>query len=72
MAAIVVGLIMGVLVGVPLAGLGGAIGTVGPPVVALFLAFLMLAITLSKRDVLLAALSPLAGRHGGTRPRTAS
>jgi uncharacterized protein YacL len=58
-AAIVVGLIMGVLVGVPLAGLGGAIGTVGPPVVAVFLAFMMLSITLYKRDVLLSAFSAL-------------
>ncbi len=68
-AAIVVGLIMGVLVGVPLAGLGGVIGSVGPPVVALFLAFLMLAATMYKRDVLLAAfagLLPGARRRGAT------
>jgi uncharacterized protein YacL len=58
-AAIVVGLIIGVLIGVPLAGLGGVIGTVGPPVVALFLAFLMLAATMYKRDDLLAAFSSL-------------
>ena len=58
-AAIVVGLVIGVLIGVPLAGLGGAIGTVGPPVIALFLAFLMLAATMYKRDDLLAAFSSL-------------
>jgi uncharacterized protein YacL len=68
-AAIVVGLVMGVLVGVPLAGLGGPIGTIGPPVVALFLAFLMLAITMYKRDVLLSALS---GLLPGGRGRAAS
>jgi uncharacterized protein YacL len=68
-AAIVVGLIMGVLVGVPLAGLGGAIGTVGPPVVAIFLAFMMLAITLYKRDVLLSAFANLLP---GSRGRVAS
>jgi uncharacterized protein YacL len=68
-AAIVVGLIMGVLVGLPLAGLGGAIGTVGPPVVAVFLAFMMLAITLYKRDVLLSAFANLLP---GGRGRVAS
>ena len=66
--AIVVGLIMGVLVGVPLAGLGGVIGTVGPPVLALFLAFLMLAITLFKRDVLLSAFSSLLPGGRGRGP----
>ena len=69
--AIVVGLLMGVLLGVPLAGLGGAIGTVGPPVIAVFLAFMMLAITLYKRDVLLAAFASLVpggrGRGAATR-----
>jgi uncharacterized protein YacL len=66
-AAVVVGLIMGVLIGVPLAGLGGTIGTVGPPVVALFLAFLMLATTMYKRDVLLSAFAGLlpGGRSRG-------
>ena len=58
-AAIVVGLFMGVLLGAPVAGLGGAIGTVGPPVVAIFLAFLMLAATMYKRDVLLSAFGSL-------------
>ena len=67
-AAIVVGLVIGVLIGVPLAGLGGAIGTVGPPVVALFLAFLMLAATMYKRDDLLAALSGLLPGRRTTGP----
>jgi uncharacterized protein YacL len=66
-AAIVIGLLMGVLVGIPLAQVGGVLGSVGPPVVALFLAFLMLAATMSKRDVLLpafAGLIPGARRSG--------
>lgn len=65
--AVVIGLLMGVLVGIPLAQVGGVLGSVGPPVVALFLAFLMLAATMSKRDVLLpafAALVPGARRAG--------
>ena len=70
-AAIVVGLIMGVLLGLPLAGIDGFIGTVGPPVVALFLAFLMLVTTLYKRDVLLTAFGSLlpGGRRGGPTNR---
>jgi len=65
--AVVIGLLMGVLVGIPLAQVGGVLGSVGPPVVSLFLAFLMLAATLSKRDVLLPALSGLVpgARRGG-------
>jgi len=63
--AIVVGLIMGVLIGVPLAQLGGAAGSLLPPAVALFLAAMMLIITMSKRDVLLPALGGLVpGRRG--------
>ncbi len=67
-AATVVGLIMGVLVGVPLAALGGFIGSAGPPVVALFLAFLMLAATMSKRDVLLSAFGSLLPGGRGRGP----
>ena len=66
-AAVVIGLLMGVLVGIPLAQVGGVLGSVGPPVVALFLAFLMLAATMSKRDVLLPAFAgiiPGARRSG--------
>ncbi len=68
--AIVVGLLMGVLVGVPLAQIGGMAGSIGPPVVSLFLAVMMLVITMSKRDVLLSALGNLIpggrGRGGPT------
>jgi len=58
-AAVVIGLLMGVLVGIPLAQVGGVVGSLGPPVVALFLAFLMLAATMSKRDVLLPAFASM-------------
>jgi uncharacterized protein YacL len=70
-AAIVVGLVMGVLVGIPLGQLGGAIGSLGPPIVALFLAFLMLAATMAKRDVLLSAFSGIlpGGRRGAISNR---
>ena len=57
--AIVVGLLMGVLVGVSLAQIGGMAGSIGPPVVSLFLAAMMLIITMSKRDVLLPAFGNL-------------
>jgi uncharacterized protein YacL len=67
--AIVVGLLMGVLIGVPVAQLGGVIGSVGPPLISLFLAGLMLAATLYKRDVLLSAF---AGLIPGARGRAAS
>jgi uncharacterized protein YacL len=67
-AAIVVGLLMGVLIGIPLAQLGGVAGSLTPPVVALFLAFIMLAATMYKRDVLLGAFSGIipGGRRGAT------
>jgi uncharacterized protein YacL len=67
-ASIVVGLLMGVLIGIPLAQLGGVAGSLAPPVVALFLAFLMLAATMYKRDVLLGAFSGIipGGRRGAT------
>ena len=68
--AIVIGLLMGVLVGVPLAQIGGMAGSIGPPVVSLFLAAMMLIITMSKRDVLLPAFGNLIpggrGRGGPT------
>ena len=67
-AAVVVGLVMGLLLGVPLAEVGGVIGSIGPPLVALMLAGLMLAATMFKRDVLLNAfggiLSPPGRRRG--------
>ena len=67
-ASIVVGLLMGVLIGIPLAQLGGVAGSLAPPVVALFLAFLMLAATMYKRDVLLGAFAGIipGGRRGAT------
>ncbi len=70
-SAIVVGLLMGVLLGVPLSQTGGALGSIGPPVVALFLAFIMLAATMYKRDVLLGAFAALlpGGRGRGATNR---
>ncbi|MEO5986387.1 MAG: PIN domain-containing protein [Candidatus Limnocylindria bacterium] len=56
-AAVVIGLVMGLLVGVPLAAIGGTLGTLGPPIVSLFLAVMMLGATLQKRDVLLPAVA---------------
>jgi uncharacterized protein YacL len=67
--AVLVGLVMGLLIGVPLAQLGGAAGSLLPPIVAIFLASMMLLITASKRDVLLPAL---AGLVPGLRRRTAT
>jgi len=52
-AAIVVGLLVGVLAGLPLIAIGGVVGSVGPPVVAVILALLLLWATMYKRDVLL-------------------
>jgi len=66
---VVVGLLMGVLIGIPLAQLGGAAGQLLPPVAALFLAFMMLAATMYKRDVLLPAF---AGFIPGARSRSAT
>ncbi|MBA3741068.1 MAG: PIN domain-containing protein [Chloroflexi bacterium] len=62
---------MGVLLGVPLSQTGGALGSIGPPVVALFLAFIMLAATMYKRDVLLGAFAALlpGGRGRGATNR---
>ena len=70
-AAVVVGLLMGVLIGIPLAQLPGAAGSVLPPVVAVFLAFIMLAATMYKRDVLLPAFSGIipGGRRSGAATR---
>jgi uncharacterized protein YacL len=70
-AAIVIGLVMGLLLGVPLAAVGGVVGTLGPPTVAIVLAVLMLAATMYKRDVLLPALAGLipGGRRGGPATR---
>jgi len=64
--AIIVGLLMGVLLGIPLSQLEGAAGSIGPPVVAVGLAVLMLAATLYKRDLLVPAI---AGLLPGARGR---
>lgn len=70
-AAIVVGLVMGLLLGVPLASLGGAAGAILPPVAAVGLAGLMLWATLYKRDVLLPAFtSYLPGARRRASPGT--
>jgi len=68
-AAIVIGLVMGLLLGVPLAQVGGAVGAWGPPIAAIVLAALMLAATMYKRDVLLPAF---AGMLPGARGRGAT
>ncbi|HEX5578937.1 MAG TPA: PIN domain-containing protein [Candidatus Limnocylindria bacterium] len=65
--AIVIGLLMGLLVGVPLSNLGGVAGALLPVAVAVILALVMLWATLYKRDVLLPALS---GLLPGVRART--
>ena len=67
-AAIVVGLLVGVLAGLPLIPLGGWAGSVPPPVVAVLSALILLGATMYKRDVLLPAVSgilPGGRRRGG-------
>ena len=66
--AIVIGLVIGLLVGVPLAQVGGLSGSIVPLVVALFLAGMMLIVTMSKRDVLLSAFASIlpGGRRSGS------
>jgi uncharacterized protein YacL len=67
-AAIVVGLLVGVLAGLPLIAIGGWAGTVLPPVVAVASALILLAATMYKRDVLLPAFAgilPGSRRRGG-------
>jgi uncharacterized protein YacL len=64
-ASIIVGLVMGLLIGVPLSQVEGPIGSWGPPIVALFLALMMLAVTMEKRDVLLPAMAGIV--PGGPR-----
>lgn len=71
-AAIIIGLLMGLLLGAPLAALGPPLGLVLPPIVSVTLALLMLAATLYKRDVLLASfgsLLPGNRRRGGAAQR---
>ena len=67
-AAVGVGLLMGVFAGLPLSSIGGWAGSVLPPVVAVVLALGLLSATIYKRDVLLPAF---AGILPGTRRRGA-
>jgi uncharacterized protein YacL len=65
--AIVVGLLMGFLLGVPLSALPGPFGDVLPPFVSIVLALVMAWATLYKRDELLSALAGLIpGRRRGS------
>lgn len=67
-AAIVIGLLMGVFAGLPLSSIGGFWGSVLPPLVAVLLALGMLGATLYKRDILLPAVAgilPGGRRRGG-------
>jgi uncharacterized protein YacL len=67
-AAVIVGLLMGLLVGVPLSALGGTAGALLPPTAAIVLGLGMLWATLYKKDVLAPALSgvlPGGRRTGG-------
>ena len=68
--AVVVGLLMGLLVGVPLSALGGTAGALLPPVAAILLALGMLSATLYKKDVLVPVLGGvLPGGRGRTGPQ---
>ena len=66
-AAVVVGLLMGLLLGYPLSTLPTPFGALLPPFVSIALALVMAWVTLYKRDVLLAALGGLVpGRRRWT------
>jgi uncharacterized protein YacL len=68
--AVVVGLLMGLLVGVPLSALGGTAGALLPPAAAIILALGMLWATLYKRDVLVPALAAvLPGARSRSGPQ---
>ena len=68
--AIVVGLLMGLLVGVPLSALGGTLGALLPPTIAILLAVGMLWATLYKKDVLVPVLGAvLPGGRSRTGPQ---
>src|SRR5436309_4753840 len=67
--AIVIGLLMGLLIGVPLSALGGTAGSILPPTVAVVFALSLLSATLYKRNVLLPAMAsilPGTRRRAGT------
>ncbi|MEO6058999.1 MAG: TRAM domain-containing protein [Candidatus Limnocylindria bacterium] len=66
--SIVIGLLMGVLAGIPLSSIGGTAGAILPPAVAVTLALSMLGATIYKRDVLVPAMEgilPGRRRRGG-------
>lgn len=65
--SLVIGLFMGLLVGVPLSALGGTLGSVLPPLVAVILALGLLGATMYKREVLVPSLLGIlpGGRRGG-------
>ena len=66
--SIVIGLLMGVLAGIPLSSIGGTAGSILPPAVAVILALGMLGATIYKRDVLVPAMAgilPGGRRRGG-------
>jgi uncharacterized protein YacL len=66
--SIVIGLLMGVLAGIPLSSIGGTAGAILPPAVAVTLALSMLGATIYKRDVLVPAMAgilPGGRRRGG-------
>ncbi|MDQ2941733.1 MAG: TRAM domain-containing protein [Chloroflexota bacterium] len=68
--AIIVGLVMGLLLGAPLSAIGGAAGSILPPLAAILLALGMLWATLRKRDVLIPALAgAIPGWRGGGEVR---
>jgi uncharacterized protein YacL len=68
--AVVVGLLMGLLVGVPLSSLGGTAGALLPPLAAILLALGMLWATLYKKDVLVPVLGGvLPGGRGRSGPQ---
>ena len=65
--SLVIGLLMGLLVGVPLSALGGTAGSVLPPAAAVVLALGLLGATLYKREVLIDAFGGIlpGARRGG-------
>jgi len=65
-SGVLIGLLMGLLAGVPLSGLGGAWGAFLPPVVTVLLAVIMLGAVMFKREALLAGISGLL--PGRSRP----
>ncbi len=65
-AGVLIGLLMGLLAGVPLSGLGGAWGAFLPPLAAVLLAMIMLGAVMFKREALLTGIAGLL--PGRSRP----